>query len=523
MKNLLFDELTLEQKLGMVYCARPKTDEDIDFTVELIKKHALGCVQLSPKKPHHMQRVREAADYPLLIICDTEKGFPTSDLPKISLMALSACNEPKYFRTFAKGVVTEAKKAGFNGTWGPVIDILDAERPASPSRKFSDDPMRVARCAEEIARVYKQYGYLSCGKHYPGGTKALGYDGHMAPSYANETEEDLRSRDLLPYKYLMDKGLLPSIMTSHMTFAKIDPDNAGTLSPKVQGIIRDMGFEGVCFSDSFAMMAILQKYGEENVQGLAIAAGVDIVLPNYRTRVKTSFEWLVKNYEDGMFTQERLDEAVRRVLKAQEFVGTAPETDELLTDEDRAIFDSMAKDCITAVCDEGVDAALPAGKSHLFVIVTDNSFSQDEAVAALEISEKQWYFPEKIAKKIQEVYPDAGIIYLPELPNAKENERVLVESKKYDDVVFVTYCNTAAYLGTDCMTRRVENLIDCVNLGDKLEAIVHFGNPFALQPLLHVKRKILGYNMPTTQPYTIDVLAGKIPAKGTLPFDIKFK
>ena len=523
MKTLKLEELNVEQKLGMLYCARPKSDEDIDYTVELIKKHALGCVQLSPKKPHYIQRVREAADYPLLIICDTEKGFPTSDLPKISLMALSACNEPKYFRTFAKGVAVQAKEAGFNGTWGPVVDVLDPVHGGSPSRKFSDDPMRVARCAEEIARVYKQYGYLSCGKHYPGGTRALGYDSHMAPTYSNDTEEDLRNHDLIPYKYLMDKGLLPSIMTTHTNFAKIDPDNAGTLSPKVQGIIRDMGFEGVCFSDSFAMMAVLQQYGEENVQGLAIAAGVDIVLPNYRTSVQKSFEYLMKNYQDGMFTEERLDEAVRRVLKAQEFVGAAPETQEPLNDEDLAIFDSMAKDCITAVCDEGVDAALPAGKRHLFVIVTDNSFSQDEAVAALEISEKQWYFPEKIAQKIRLVYPDASVIYLPELPNAKENERVLVESKKHDDVVFVTYCNTAAYLGTDCMTRRVENLIDCVNLAGKLEAVVHFGNPFALQRLLHVKRKILGYNMPTTQPYTIDVLAGKIPAKGTLPFDVKFK
>jgi hypothetical protein len=66
-------------------------------------------------------------------------------------------------------------------------------------------------------------------------------------------------------------------------------------------------------------------------------------------------------------------------------------------------------------------------------------------------------------------------------------------------------------------------MIDCVNLAGKLAAVVHFGNPFALQPLLHVKRKIFGYTMPDTQLYAIEVLDGKLPAKGTLPFHVEFK
>ena len=40
---------------------------------------------------------------------------------------------------------------------------------------------------------------------------------------------------------------------------------------------------------------------------------------------------------------------------------------------------------------------------------------------------------------------------------------------------------------------------------------------------MHVKRMIFGYNMPQTQPYTIDVLKGTIPAKGTLPYNIQFR
>lgn len=520
MHFLKLEELTTEQKLGMTYCARPNTPEDYEFVFELIKKRALGCVQVAPTRPERVQQIKELADYPILIICDCETGFPTSDIPKIPLAALSACNNEEYYRVFAKGVVTEAKKVGFNGTWSPVVDVLHCDGPCKVHRHLSDDPMRVAKAAEIISRVYKQYGYMSSGKHYPGG-KDIPYDSHMAPVPSQKTVDELKEKDLVPYQYLMDKDLLPSIMTSHSVFQNIDPDTPGTLSPKVQHIIREMGFDGVTFTDSFAMMAILQKYGEENILGMAIAAGNDIVLPNYRTRDRDAFAMLVKNYEDGMFTEERLNEAARRVLKLLEFIGSEPECNDPFTDEDRAVFDEMAKDCITAVCDDGVSPALDPDKKHLFVILTDNSFVDDDNL--MEITSKNWYYPKQIAEKIRQVFPDSGILYLPEFPDQKQNEQVFLEAAKHDDVVFITFCMTQAYLGTDCLTRRAENVIDCVNLANKLAGVVHFGNPFALKNLMHVKRKIFGYTMPTTQPHTIEVLAGKLPAKGTLPFNIEFK
>ena len=520
MTLLKLEELTIEQKLGMTYCARPTTDADWEFVFELVKKRALGCVQAAPTRPDRVKQVKELADYPILIICDCETGFPTSDIPKIPLAALSACDNEEYFRVFAKGVVTEAKKIGFNGTWSPVVDVLYCNGANRVHRILSDDPMRVAKAAEIISRVYKSYGYMSSGKHYPG-TKENPYDGHMAPADSNKTMEDLMNVDLVPYKYLMERDLLPSIMTTHNVFKNIDPDNAGTMSPKIQKIIRDMGFDGVTFTDSFAMMSILQKYGEENILGMAIAAGNDIVLPNYRTRDRDAFAMLVKNYEDGMFTEERLNEAARRVLKLHAFVGAEPECNDPFTEEDLKKFDDMARDCITAVCDEGVSPALDPDKKHMFVILTDNSFTEDDNL--MEITTANWYNPKAIADKIRKEYPDSQVIYLPELPNQKQNEQILNGSIQFDDVVFITFCMTQAYLGTDCLTRRVENLIDCVNMSNKLGGVVHFGNPFALQPLQHVKRKIFGYTMPATQPYCIDVLKGKYPAKGTLPFNIEFR
>ena len=84
-------------------------------------------------------------------------------------MMLSGDELPEYFRAFARAIVTDAKRAGFNGTWSPVVDVVGSGT-NNVSRRISDDPLLVAKGAAEISHVYANNHFLSCGKHYPGGT-----------------------------------------------------------------------------------------------------------------------------------------------------------------------------------------------------------------------------------------------------------------------------------------------------------------------------------------------------------------
>ena len=88
----------------------------------------------------------------------------------------------------------------------------------------------------------------------------------------------------------------------------------------------------------------------------------------------------------------------------------------------------------------------------------------------------------------------------------------------YDEVVFVTYCQTGAYLGTDGLTRRVESVIEALAIPKKLSALVHFGNPLAVARFADLPRRVLGYTAPAAQRYAFEALAGKIPACGKNPF-----
>ncbi len=518
---LKLEEMTLEQKIGMLLCARSFDEDDMEFILELIKKRAISCAQPNARRKEEIKRMLDAADYPFFLVDDAEQGFPGSDLPRIPLNALAACNKPEYCRAFAKGIVRDAKEAGFSGTWGPVIDILECNGPCKVSRVLADNGEKVGKLALEIAKVFNQNHYFSCGKHFPG-SSGINVDGHMSECASEYTEEYVKEVNLAPYKYLLEKNQLPTVMVGHTVFEKIDPDYPASLSKKVIDLLRGIGFDGVLFTDSFAMMSVLQKFGEENIYGMSVAAGADIILPNYRRSVKECYELLMQNYKDGLFTEQRLNEAVRRVLKLQEFISQKPENPTEFTKDDEKLLSDVAKDCITAVTDEGVSSALEdPSKERLFVVLTDMKADRDVNIP--EINFGGWYNSDAIANKIKENFPGAEIEFIPEFSTWCDHERILNKATQYNEVVVVTFCATTCYLGTDCLTRRTESWINSLQRSGKISAIVHFGNPFAMEEIRHIPRYIFGYTMSKSQEYAIDVLAGKIEAKGTLPFAINLQ
>jgi hypothetical protein len=190
-------------------------------------------------------------------------------------------------------------------------------------------------------------------------------------------------------------------------------------------------------------------------------------------------------------------------------------------DPERALLD-IARDCIAAECDEGLSPAIQnPEKPRLFVVTTAQNYNEE--ASASEIALKDFYNPKRVTEAIRANFPTAEIQYIPEYPSGADNDRVLTAATMYDEVVFVSFCATSAHWGTDCMTRRLEALINALAISNKLTTLVHFGNPLALEPLRHIPRKIFGFTAPPSQGYAIDVLAGKIPAKGKIPFTRIYK
>ena len=113
MKVLKKEELTIEQKLGMTMCATLAHGEaDIEYVLDKIRNHACGAVWVSPNAgfEEKIRRVREVADYPLIIVCDSEGGAEPNTIPQqIALTAAGARDEDAYAFGYATAA---ARRAG---------------------------------------------------------------------------------------------------------------------------------------------------------------------------------------------------------------------------------------------------------------------------------------------------------------------------------------------------------------------------------------------------------------------------
>ena len=283
MKELKFEELSVEQKIGMVTCCmidpwnrNPEMDE---FIYEKIRNHALGCVwvyRTIPDFEEVMAKIKEIADYPLLIIDDAEKGIDHS-IGWQNALGMADSEELSY--EFGKVTAISARKKGFNVICNPILDMANGAKVACGNlRTLGSDKKRVAVLAAAMARGMHDGGILTVGKHYPSAKTEGLIDSHMAEACSYVTKEELLDYNLFPYLELMKEDLLDGIMTDHCRLPNIDPDYPASLSKKVIEIIREQGFDGFAITDGLSMMGIVAKFGAIESTGLAIENGNDIAL-----------------------------------------------------------------------------------------------------------------------------------------------------------------------------------------------------------------------------------------------------
>lgn len=519
MKTLRLQDLTVEQKLGQLLIARGfQFPDDVPFAVELAKNHALGGVQ-GPVWSGGFERLAApiiaAADYPLFVAADMEAGYPFGDLLIAGNMALGAIDDPEAVYRFAKATAIQAKAAGFNMIWSPVVDAADIDRPNVITRCMNADPRKIGRPATAYMRAFAECGIIGSAKHYPSGDDNPA-DSHMTEALCRKTKEELLAGNLKPYLEMMAAlgEDMTGIMVGHTRCTAIDPDHPASLSKPCIDIIREAGFDGLVITDSLAMVGIIQQFGDRGTLGLAVAAGNDLLLPNMRIPLRDTYRHLCDAYREGVFSEERLNEAVARVLRAQERTLRQP-AERTVSAADRAAVERIDRDSICAVTADGLSPAISRDGRHLFAVQTENLYRDSAGEIVGEISAGAWWDPAAIEAQIKADFPQSDVIFFSEFPHFTQVERVCYAATQHEDVVYVTYTQGRCYEGTDGLTERTRALMAAME--SRIAAIVHCGNPYALVPVVPVPRKIYGFPGKRSVACALDVLAGKYPATGKLP------
>lgn len=209
------------------------------------------------------------------------------------------------------------KNLGFNLDFAPDTDVLtDSNNTEIGDRSFGNDPEVVGKMATEVVKGLQSENISTVLKHFPGHGGSIG-NSHQGFSLSNRTEEELKKCEIVPFKTAIENGA-DCVMVAHMSLPNVTGDNIpATLSKKVvtDMLKTELNFKGVVFSDSMSMGAITENYGTGDACVKAVEAGIDMVL--MPENLDEAYNAVLEAVKNGKISQERLDDAVSRIIKAK--------------------------------------------------------------------------------------------------------------------------------------------------------------------------------------------------------------
>lgn len=338
-------ELTLRQKIGQLVLYSMDGSEITPETKAMLEKYCIGNIihfgnnvtDFAGAKQLNAQ-LRElilanCAGVEPLISIDHEGGrvfrFSTDFTWFPSQLAVSAANDTALTEQIGQAMGQELRAAGFNLNFAPVVDVNNKSGKAVIGvRSYGDEPQVVSDHAAALARGMQRAGVMACLKHFPGhGDTAL--DSHFFLPTVDKPLEELRRVELKPYADVFAQGAADAIMTTHILFPQVEPEDvpATMSSVLLQDILRkELGFTGVTVSDGMHMLAIKDHYGVANGCVKAIKAGVDLLcIGTGGSGVQESeaecLDALYAAALSGELPMERIDQAVEHLLQAKAKFG----------------------------------------------------------------------------------------------------------------------------------------------------------------------------------------------------------
>jgi Beta-glucosidase-related glycosidases len=177
--------------------------------------------------------------------------------------------------------------------------------------------------------AHENPGFCCAAKHFPG--DGLDFrDQHVANSVNTMSCEEWDRTFGMVYGNLIDNGL-EAIMVGHImqpAYARhfnpaISDDEMmpATLSPElIQGLLRDkLKFNGMVLTDASHMVGLTCRMKRSDVLPAAIAAGVDMFL--FFNEMEEDFASMKQGVLDGRISEERLDDALHRILALKAHMG----------------------------------------------------------------------------------------------------------------------------------------------------------------------------------------------------------
>lgn len=327
--------MSVEEKIGQLFIAmnylhtKEHYDSMIDrFHVSAIRWQGGNLGEIYDQNRYY----QEHSKVPILIAANCEAGGngAVKEGTLVATPAACAASSPEVAYRMGQVAGKEAKAIGCNWSFAPVSDVLlNWRNTIVNTRAFGDDPDNIIDCSIAYMKGMWESGIACCTKHFPGdGSEER--DQHLLLGCNDLTVEQWDATYGKVYKALFEAGL-ESVMVGHIclpAYSKLlrpgmkDEDiKPATISPELlQDLLRDkLGFNGLVMTDASHMAGLsTAATRREQVVG-AIASGCDLFL--YFNVPDEDFSYMLEGYRNGDITEERLSDALHRILGLKAKLG----------------------------------------------------------------------------------------------------------------------------------------------------------------------------------------------------------
>ena len=517
----LMNVMTLDQKIGQLFMVAAYSNKDATHVKEienLVKKYQIGGLIFMQGGPVRQAKLTNSyqgmSKIPLLIAMDAEWG-PSMRLDSVPSfqrqLTWGAMSNDSTVYEVGTEIARELKRLGVHVNFAPDIDINNnPKNPVIGDRAFGEDKYNVALKGLMYMNALQDNQIIACGKHFPGHGD-VDADSHVTLPVVKHSYQHLDTLEFFPFKILMNEGL-GSVMLAHLFVPALDdtPNEASSISKKIgTDILRDsLGFRGLVFSDALNMKGVSANFKSGELEVKAFLAGNDFLL--FSENVPVAFEAIKAAVNAGKISEQRLDESVRRILKAKAFAGLNDykpvKIQNLYTDlnsvEATLIKRKISEGSITLA--NAPDSLIPFKKLDTLTI------------ASLSVSNgSKTNFQDYLSK-----YGKVENFQINKDADAATFVQIYEKLKKYDVVIVAVHDMKRARSSSYGVTSLTENLVWKLSQVTKTTTVL-FGTPYALEKFESAQYHIVAYDDDNyTQQAVAMAIFGAIPFKGKLPVGI---
>lgn len=533
--NDTYSSMTIEEKIGQLFCPIVFTKDEKELRELVNKKHIGGMLYREGpgeeiRKAHKI--LQDSSKIPLLTASNLEYGGNGSALEGTYFgreMLVSATGDIKKAYQLGKVSCSEGAAVGVNWAFAPVVDIdRNYHNPITNVRTFGDNVETIIGMGKAYIEAAHEEGVATSVKHFPGdGIDER--DQHLLTSVNSLSCEEWDNTYGRIYKEMIKAGTL-TIMAAQIAMPAyeeyFDGEECKRILPATLSrnllikLLREkLGFNGLITTDATPMVGFCSTMDRETAVPMSIECGCDMFL--FNRNMDEDFFLMKKGYENGILSDKRLEEAVKRILatKAALRLPEKKEEDKLVPTEEALkilnceTYDTWAKECadegVTLVKDTQNLLPLDSSKQTRVLLEVMGDFASNERVT------------NSFVKKLEEegfevtIYKNEGF----------EVMHDSVESFKcrYDLVIYVGNIETASNKTVSRL-----NWHTMFGLGNNMPWMVHelpvmfisVGNPYHLLDVPMIKTFINGYcNSEYVINAIVEKMMGRSEFKGKSPID----